>query len=247
VHPELQLGPLTLQTFGISFALAFLACGVLVARRLRELGRPADWAYEALFAAFAGGLVGARVDYLIQNRDSVEFPEAIYSGTGLVFFGGLVGGMIGVALWARWRDYVTWQLADMAGVAVALGYTIGRFGCQISGDGDYGVESDLPWAMAYPDGTVPEPDRVHPTPVYESLAMGLATLVLWRLRDRVRPGTLFALYLSLGGLERFLIEFIRRNEPVLVGLTVAQVFGLMSAGAGIALVARRKLRAPART
>jgi phosphatidylglycerol:prolipoprotein diacylglycerol transferase len=249
MQPEIELGPLTLQTFGICLAAAFVSCGILMVRRLRELGRPVDWAYEAVFAAFAGGIVGARLDYLIQNWDRVsgELPGALFSGTGLVFFGGLLGGIAGVVLWARWRGYLGWELADMAGAAVALGYTVGRIGCQISGDGDYGDPSSLPWAMSYPEGTVPTTDEVHPTPVYESLAMGLVTLALWHLRDRVRPGALFGLYLLLGGVERFLVEFIRRNEPVLAGLTVAQLFSLLSVAAGLALLARGGVRARAAT
>ena len=240
MQPELHIGPLTLQTFGLAFACAFLACGLLVARRLRELDRPVDWAYEAVFAAFAGGLVGARVDYLIQHWSEVsdDFLGSIFSGSGLVFFGGLIGGLIGVVLWGRWRGCPLAVLADIAGPTVALGYTIGRVGCQVSGDGDYGVATGLPWAMAYPDGAVPTTEIVHPTPVYETLAMGLVTLVLWRLRDCVRPGALFALYLLVAGTERFLVEFIRRNDAVVAGLTVPQLFSLLAALAGAAWLAR---------
>jgi phosphatidylglycerol:prolipoprotein diacylglycerol transferase len=113
-------------------------------------------------------------------------------------------------------------------------------GCQLSGDGDYGTQSDLPWAMAYPDGTVPTTDEVHPTPVYETLAMGLAGLVLWRLRDRVAPGMLFGLYLIFAGVERFLVEFIRRNEEVVVGLTQAQLIALAMLALGAGIVATRR-------
>ena len=242
MQPEIELGPLTLQTFGLCLAVAFLACGVLVGQRLRELGKPVDWAYEVVLAAFAGGIVGARIDYLVQNSAAFEADPvgATFGGTGLVFFGGLVGGIGGVGLWARRRRFVSWQLADIAGAAVALGYAIGRVGCQVSGDGDYGEPSDLPWAMSYPEGTVPTDVEVHPTPVYESLLMGIAALVLWRLRDRVRPGTIFALYLLIAGVERFLVEFIRRNDPALLGLTVAQLFAVLSAAAGTALLLVRR-------
>ena len=172
-----------------------------------------------VFAALVGGLVGSRVDYLIQNWDKVsdDLLGNIFSGAGLVWFGGFVGGALGVILWARWRRWLGWELFDTAAVPLAVGYAIGRVGCQLSGDGDYGTQSDLPWAMAYPDGTVPTTDEVHPTPVYETLAMGVAGLVLWRLRDRVAPGVLFGLYLVIAGIERFLVEFIRRNEDVVVG------------------------------
>ena len=201
MQPEIHIGPLELKTFGICFALAFLASGLLVSRRLSELGRPPDWAYEMVFAALIGGLVGSRVDYLLQNWDKVsdDLLGNIFSGSGLVWFGGLVGGALGVILWARWRRWLGWELFDTAAVPLAVGYALGRVGCQLSGDGDYGTPSDLPWAMAYPDGTVPTTDEVHPTPVYETLAMGLAGVVLWRLRDRVAPGMLFGLYLIFAG------------------------------------------------
>jgi phosphatidylglycerol---prolipoprotein diacylglyceryl transferase len=245
MQPEIDLGPLTLQTFGICFGLAFLAAGALIARRLRELERPVDWAYELIFAGLAGGLVGSRADYVLQNWDKVsdDLLGNVFSGTGLVWFGGLVGGAAGVLLWARWRGFLGPRLLDLCAPSLALGYAIGRIGCQVSGDGDYGVESDLPWAMAYPDGTVPTTDEVHPTPVYETLAMGLVALLLWQLRDRFRPGVLFALYLVLAGTERLLVELVRRNDSVVAGLTLAQLvsLGMIAAGA-LWLVRLRGLR-----
>jgi phosphatidylglycerol:prolipoprotein diacylglycerol transferase len=116
-----------------------------------------------------------------------------------------------------------------------MGYAIGRIGCQVAGDGDYGKVSSLPWAMSYSHGTVPTPPgvRVQPTPIYETLAMGLVAWWLWRMRDRFRVGALFALYLVLSGLERLLVEFVRRNHQVAIGLTAPQLesVALLVAGA----------------
>ena len=135
-------------------------------------------------------------------------------------------------------------LLDLCAVPLALGYAIGRIGCQLSGDGDYGKPWDGPWAMGYPDGTVPTAPgvEVHPAPIYETLTMGLVAYVLWRLRDRVKPGILFALYLVIGGIERFLIEFLRRNEDAALGLTAAQLesLGLMVAGLVYIAVLQRR-------
>jgi phosphatidylglycerol---prolipoprotein diacylglyceryl transferase len=243
VLPEIHLGPVDLQTFGICFAAGFLVAGAILARRLRELGMPPDWAYEIIFAGLIGGVVGSRVDYLLQNWDQVsdDLLGNVFSGAGLVWFGGVVGGAIGVLLWARWRGWLGLSLLDACVVPLAAGYAFGRIGCQLSGDGDYGVESDLPWAMAYPDGTEPTTEEVHPTPVYETLAMGLVALVLWRLRDRFAPGVLFALYLVLSGIERLLVEVIRRNDEVVAGLTLAQLvsLGMIAAGAAFLLTRRR--------
>src|SRR5918999_626474 len=240
MQPEIDLGPITLQTFGICFALGFLASGAVIGRRLRELGRPPDWAYELVFAALVGGLVGSRVDVLIQNWYDVagDLLANVFSGSGLVWFGGLVGGALGVVLWARWRGWLGLEMLDTCAVPLAVGYAIGRIGCQVSGDGDYGTASDLPWAMAYPDGAVPATEEVHPTPVYESLAMGFAALVLWRLRDRFRDGVLFGLYLVIAGGERLLVEFIRRNDEVAAGLTLAQLVSLAMIAGGGAMIVR---------
>jgi phosphatidylglycerol:prolipoprotein diacylglycerol transferase len=244
VRPEIHVLGLSIKTFGVMFALAFLACGAVLARRLRELGRPPDWAYEMTFAALFGGLVGSRAYYIVQNYDQIkgDVIGSVFSGSGLVWYGGLLGGTVAVVLWARWRGLLGVALLDLAAPALALGYAIGRIGCQVSGDGDYGRPWDGPWAMAYPHGTVPTDTPVHPTPIYETLAMGLAAWALWRARDALRPGALFAVYLVLAGAERFLVEFVRRNEVVGLGLTAPQFesLGLLVAGlVWLAVLARR--------
>jgi phosphatidylglycerol:prolipoprotein diacylglycerol transferase len=245
MQPEIDLGPLTLKTFGIMFALGFLGAAAVCGRRFKELGKPADWAYEMIFAALVGGIVGARAYYMAQNWDAVkeDFFGNLFSGSGLVWYGGAIGGAIAVCIWAWRRGFLELALLDLAAAPLALGYAIGRIGCQLSGDGDYGKPSDLPWAMSYPDGTVPTTDRVQPTPVYESVTMALVAWILWSLRDRLAPGLLFALYLVLSGLERFLVEFVRRNDEVWAGLTVPQIESvvLMVIGlAWIALASRRR-------
>ena len=244
MQPEIHLGPITLQTFGIMFALAFIAAGAVVARRLREWGKPTDWAYELILCGLVGGIVGARLDFIAENYDSVKHDLLgnVFSGSGLVWYGGAIGGAIGVALWAWRRGMLNAALLDLCAVPLALGYAIGRIGCQVSGDGDYGIPWDGPWAMAYPHGTVATDTAVHPTPIYETLAMGLVTYALWRLRTRFQPGLLFALYLVLAGAERFLVEFIRRNDHVLLGLTQAQLISLamIAAGAGWMVAKRRR-------
>jgi phosphatidylglycerol---prolipoprotein diacylglyceryl transferase len=245
MKPEIEIIGISVKTFGVMFALGFLACGALVARRLRELGKPVDWAYEIVFSALVGGVIGARGYYVIQNYSQVKHDllGSLFSGSGLVWYGGAIGGAIGVLLWMRWRDQLELKMFDMCATALALGYAIGRIGCQVSGDGDYGIRSHLPWAMGYPHGTVPTPPgvTVQPTPIYETVTMCLVAYLLWHLRDRVRPGVVFALYLVLSGLERFLVEFIRRNSEVLAGLTAPQIESLVLLAIGLvwlALMAR---------
>jgi phosphatidylglycerol:prolipoprotein diacylglycerol transferase len=185
------------------------------------------------FAALLGGLVGSRVYFVVQNYGEVkgDLLGHIFSGSGLVWYGGAIGGALFVILWAWWRDFLNLTLLDVAAPALALGYALGRCGCQLSGDGDYGKPWDGPWAMAYPHGTEPTEVTVHPTPVYETLAMGFGAWILWQLRDRVRAGT-----------ERFLVEFLRRNTTDSLGLTAAQLESLAMIAVGaawIAIVVRR--------
>ena len=246
MKPEIILFGISIKTFGVVFALGFLACGLVIARRLRELGKPIDWAYEIVFAALVGGVVGARGYFILQNYSEVksDLIGHIFSGSGLVWYGGAIGGAIAVFAWMHWRRMLHLVTIDMCVTVLALGYAIGRIGCQVSGDGDYGIPSKLPWAMGYPHGTVPTPPgvTVQPTPIYETLAMGLLAYFLWRLRDRVRPGVVLGLYLIFSGLERLLVEFIRRNKEVFAGLTAPQLESIVAMVLGavvLALLARR--------
>ena len=242
--PEIDVLGLSIKTFGVMFALAFLAAGAIISRRMRELGHPSDWAYELIFAGLVGGLVGSRGYFIVENYDDVkgDLIGSIFSGSGLVWYGGLIGGAVGVVLWAWRRGLLGIGLLDMCAPALAVGYAIGRVGCQISGDGDYGKPWDGPWAMSYPDGTVPTDVTVHPTPIYETLAMALAGWWLWRMRDVFRPGVLFAFYLLLAGAERFLVEFLRRNDEVLAGLTAPQLQSLGMVAAAVVWLALAQRR-----
>jgi phosphatidylglycerol:prolipoprotein diacylglycerol transferase len=246
VKPEIHLLGISIKTFGVVFALGFLACGLVIARRLRELDKPVDWAYEVVFAALLGGLVGARGYFIVQNYDEVKgkLIGSIFSGSGLVWYGGAIGGAIVVLAWMRWRRTLNLVTIDMCATVLALGYGIGRTGCQLSGDGDYGIRSKLPWAMGYPHGTVPTPPgvKVQPTPIYETIAMCLLAYLLWKLRDRVRPGVVLGVYLVLSGLERLLVEFIRRNEEVLWGLTAPQLESIVLMVLGTALLVALRYR-----
>ncbi|MBK5230971.1 MAG: prolipoprotein diacylglyceryl transferase [Thermoleophilia bacterium] len=246
MYPEIDLGPLTIQTFGLMTALAFIVAGAIVAHRLRELGVPGDWAYELVLAGAAGGLLGAKLWYAVQLGD--WSLDQLLSGSGLVWYGGALGGAGAVCLYAKWRGMLNFTLFDMCAPALAAGYAIGRIGCQLSGDGDYGKATDAWWGMAYPDGTVPTPPgvNVYPTPVVETVSMAIVAYVLWRLRDRFRPGVLFGWYLVASSVERFLIEFLRRNEIVAAGLTLAQIVSVALVAIGVAMIAVLRGGAPRR-
>jgi phosphatidylglycerol:prolipoprotein diacylglycerol transferase len=247
VQPEIHILGITLQTFGLCLGLAFVVCGVLTAQFLKEIGKPVDWAYEFIFAALVGGIVGARLWWVVENWSVAkdDLVGSLFSGSGLVFYGGAIGGAIGVLGWAWHRGWLEARTFDMGAAPLAAGYAIGRIGCQLAGDGDYGIPWNGPWAMAYPHGTVPTTVPVHPTPVYETITMGIVAILLWRWRHRFRPGTLFALWAVLAGVERFLVEFIRRNDEVFAGLTQPQLISIAMVVGGVAWIAAHRGLAPA--
>ena len=247
VQPELNIFGLTLQTFGLMLGIAFVVCGALTARYLKEIGKPVDWAYEFIFAAIVGGIVGSRLWWIAENWDeaSDDLLGSLFSGSGLVFFGGAIGGAIVRAGLGRHRGWLEGRTFDMGAAPLAAGYAIGRIGCQLAGDGDYGIPWDGPWAMAYPNGTVPTDVPVHPTPVYETLVMGAVMRAAVALAAPLPPGTLFALWAVLAGAERFLVEFIRRNEEVVAGLTQPQLISIAMMLAGGAWIATHRGLAPA--
>src|SRR4051794_31137800 len=146
MQPEINVLGISIKTFGVCFALAFIAAGATVQRRLVEIGKSAEWAYEMVFAAVVGGLVGSRLYYLIQNYNDVKHDLVgnIFSGAGLVWYGGLIGGAIGVCVWAWRGGLLGVELLDVCAAAVAGGYGSGGIGWPGSGGGGHGQPRDGP-------------------------------------------------------------------------------------------------------
>jgi len=243
VLPELfSIGPFTLHSFGAMMAISLVVPWWFLREDLRDRGLDPASAFWLMLGAGVGGVAGAKIWYVLDNPG-----EPLLSGSGLTWYGGLIGGVSGVILAALYLRLPLGEIANAAAAPLAIGYGIGRIGCQLAGDGDYGSPTSLPWGMSYPDGTVPTDQVVHPTPLYEIAAMVVLFWLLWRLRGRVTaPWALFGVYCVLAGLERFLIEFIRRNSEVAAGLTAAQLVsvGLVALGAALFFLARPA--APAR-
>lgn len=232
----LDLGQIELTSYGVSKALAVLVGGWLLAGELRRRGRDPELAWSLAIAAALGGFAGAKLYYLLENAGSLSTHDL--GGTGFTWYGGLIGGAAAVLIVARRRGISAGEIAGMSAIPLAVAYGVGRLGCLLAGDGTYGSPSDLPWAMSFPDGTVPTDERVHPAPLYEALAAFAIAALLWRLRERLSPLRLFAVFTILMGVERLLVEFVRLNDEVLVGLTQAQLWSLALIALGLSLAYR---------
>jgi phosphatidylglycerol---prolipoprotein diacylglyceryl transferase len=254
VYPFIiHLGPLEITGYGLMLMVAFLMGGWLIARQLRENNLREDYAADMVAAAVVGGIIGAKLWYVALTRD----PGALFSRGGLVWYGGFIGGALGVIL-NGWRLRVPprWTM-QLAAPALAAAYALGRVGCFLVND-DYGQPTNLPWGVKFPNGSPPstaanlhafgvtvspgvDPSTVmtvHPTQLYEVAAMLVAFAVLWVLRKKGRPvGWLFGVYLVFAGIERFLVEIVRAKDDRLLGpFTVAQLASVILVALGALLM-----------
>ena len=233
----LEIGPIKIYSFGLMLVTAFYTCYGLLYLEMKRLKYDTEIASDIIFWSAIGGVLGAKIYYLIENLDrTIQDPMGmIFSGSGLVFLGGLIGSIICVSIVLKNRNLPWYLFADIIAPLIMIGYAIGRLGCFLVGD-DYGLPSSLPWAVSFPEGLPPttissfaayypwidtsginsEVFKVHPTQLYESAVGILLFFFLWsRRKKNQRAGTMFFSYLLLAGIERFSIEFLRTNEKYL--------------------------------
>ena len=244
-----------INSYGFMLMLAFYSCYYFLNKDLKRLGYDLKLAGDIVFAAAVGGILGSKIYYLIENFDRVKVDPSgmIFSGAGLVFLGGLMGGTAAVSYVIKKNNLPWSKFVDIAAPLVILGYAVGRIGCLLVGD-DYGLPTHLPWGISFAEGLPPstysifqtyypwislegfDPGvlKVHPTQIYESLiCFGLFYYLYQKRTKIVVQGSLFFSYLVLAGVERFLIEFLRLNQKYLFGLSGAQLIALSMIGIGV--------------
>jgi phosphatidylglycerol---prolipoprotein diacylglyceryl transferase len=228
-------------TFGVMLAVAALVGLWILRGELRRSKLP-DTALDAAIAGVLGGMVGAKLLWVGEHRGEEPILNLLLSRGGMSWFGGFAGGIL-AGLWVMRRQRLP-KIAVLAAAtpALAIGHAIGRIGCFLVGD-DYGRPTDLPWGVAFPRGLPPTPVPVHPTQLYEAVALvPLAwLLVRWRREGRADTFVLGA-YLIIAGTIRFAIEFLRVNVRVLGVLTVAHIASLLVAAVGIGFLSRGQRR-----
>ena len=238
MYPTLfRIGSFEVTSFGVMVAIGALVGIWLFGRELARSGLPEDGANAAV-AGVLGGLVGAKLLWTVEHFGDGPVLSLLLSRGGMSWFGGLVGGVVaGLVVMRRQRLPVVRALAA-ATPALAVGHAIGRIGCFLVGD-DYGRASDLPWAVAFPQGLPPTTDRVHPTQLYEMAALLVlaAVLIAWRRRG-VPDAIVLGRYLLIAGAIRFAIEVVRVNARVLGPFTVAHLIAAALMVVGLTLIVR---------
>ncbi|MBU1298632.1 MAG: prolipoprotein diacylglyceryl transferase [Bacteroidetes bacterium] len=253
MYPELvKIGPLTVYSYGLMLGIAFITASFLLTKELKRKKLDPNLSGTITLLAVVCGIVGAKLFHLIENWEYfLRAPvDMIFSAGGLTFYGGFILATAVIIIYLKKKKVPVFKITDAAAPGLMIGYGIARIGCHLSGDGDYGVPTNLPWAMSYEKGTYPPsvafkdfpeivekygvkgvvPDNilVHPTPLYELIAAAFLFFILWKLRKKfAADGKLFMTYLIFSGSERLLVEFIRINPKILYGLSEAQIISIV--------------------
>jgi phosphatidylglycerol---prolipoprotein diacylglyceryl transferase len=251
MYPELfKIGPFTVYSYGLMLGIAFIVASYILTKEFERRKLNPNLATEITLLAIVFGIIGSKLFHLFENWDAfLQDPVGMaFSPGGLTFYGGLILAIIAIWIYVRRKKIPFIVIADAASPSLILAYGIGRIGCHLAGDGDYGIPTSLPWgtdyshgtvppsvmfrgtdiAKHYPNGIVPDNTPLHPTPIYEFLAAVIIFYILWRLRKKGWvDGKLFMVYLFAAGVERLLVEFIRLNPRLLFGLTEAQLISVV--------------------
>jgi phosphatidylglycerol:prolipoprotein diacylglycerol transferase len=249
----IKIGSFEVTTFGLMMFLAFAAAAWSLSRQFKRYGLDEEVASSMTLAAAIGGILGAKIYYAILYKDLA----LLFSRSGLVFYGGLIGGLIAVS-YVVIRNKIPYLLgADATAPALAIGYALGRVGCFMVGD-DYGRPTNSWVGIAFPKGAPPTtaeslrsfgakvdpslpPDtllKVHPTQLYETAsALVMFAILLWISRRPHRRGVPFGLFFIMLGIERFFVEIVRAKDDRFFGpLTVAQIISIIAIIGGTALI-----------
>jgi len=245
----LEIGPLPINSFGLCIALAAWGGILMLTASFQKNGIDPKLGEKYALWGVISGLLGARVWSLLHRIDDVMRDPIgeIFSGAGFIFYGGFITATVVLLLLCKKDNIKFSTFVDSLGPTLCLGYAIGRVGCQLSGDGDYGVVTDSIFGMSYKTGVIPTAGELlaWPTPIFESMmALGICFFLL-KLESLQKwkniPYARFGAYLSLMSLERFIIEFFRRNPRLEFGLSEAQFIslGLMVIGVLFLLINSR--------
>jgi phosphatidylglycerol:prolipoprotein diacylglycerol transferase len=240
-----RIGSFEITSFGVMVALGALV-GLSILRRELAFSRLPEDALNGAIAGVIAGLMGAKLLWTLEHLGEEPTLDLLLSRSGLSWFGGLAGGVGTALVYFKIRRMPILEIIAAATPALALGHAIGRIGCFLVGD-DYGRPTNLPWGVAFPEGLPPTLARVHPTQLYEAIVLMVIAVLLvrWR-RSGLGASIVLSRYLILAGATRFLIEFLRINQRVLLGLTWAHFGSLAKIAAGVILMlASARQAAPA--
>lgn len=260
---SLAIGPFTVHGYGLMLGIAFIVSSYILTKELERRKMDTNLGTEITLLSIIFGIAGSKLFHLLENWSLfLQNPiDMIFNAGGLTFYGGLICTIIAIFIYVRRKGIPFLVIADIAAPALALAYGIGRIGCHLAGDGDYGLPTSLPWgtdyshgtvppsimflnspvAQSFPNGIVPDTTPLHPTPIYEFMVAVVIFYVLMNFRKKhLIDGQIFMYYLIFSGFARFTVEFIRLNPSLLFGLSQAQVISVGLIAVGVFMTYRNK-------
>jgi len=253
MYPELfKIGPFTVHSFGLMMAVGFIAGSIFLSKEIKRKGYDPNMGSTITLLAVIFGIVGSKILFLIEDWSNfiLNPVREAFSPGGLTWYGGFFLATFAIWIYARRKNIPFLKVCDATAPGLMIGYGIARIGCHLAGDGDYGIPTNMPWGAVYSNGTyppslafrdfpdivqkygingvVPDTITVHPAPIYEFILAIILFLILWRLRkNNYADGKIFMIYLIFYGTARLLVEFIRLNPRIFIGLTEAQLISII--------------------
>jgi phosphatidylglycerol:prolipoprotein diacylglycerol transferase len=252
-----HIGPFTVYGYGLMLAIGTIAGSYLLVSEFKRRKLDPNIANNITMIALVAGVVGSKLLFLIENWYSfIQDPMGMaFNPGGLTYYGGFLLAACSIYVYGKRKGLTFFTIGDAIAPGLMIGYGIARIGCHLSGDGDYGFPTTLPWGTDYSQGTYPPsvafkdfpeitsrfpngivPDTIpcHPTPIYEFIVCAFMCWLLWHIRRKTSPaGKLFMIYLVLAAVERFAIEFLRPNPRLAFGLSEAQLIALILLAIGL--------------
>lgn len=246
MYPVLfRIGDVSVSSFSVMVLIAFLVAYILGESEFKRKGLNGNLVDLLLIACVVGGLGGAKILFLYQQVPIMSFiaDPVRYLASGFTFFGGLIGAIILTWLVTQMKRISFLSVADLMAPLLVIAYGVGRIGCLLVGD-DYGIPSNVPWAMSFPEGSPPTIEAVHPTQIYDTICMFILFAVLWSIRKKSFPtGWMTAVTFIILGVQRFLVEFLRHTTPSFIpGLSQAQLIAIGFVIVGTAMLWKIKTR-----
>lgn len=253
MYPDLfKIGPFTVHSFGLMMAIGFIVGSWLVTNELNRKGYNPNLGSTITLFALIFGIAGSKILFLLEDWSHfIQNPlRETFSPGGLTWYGGFFLATFAIWMYTRKKKIPFLRICDAAAPSLMIGYGVARIGCHLSGDGDYGLPTNLPWGAVYSNGTyppslafrdfpdivqkygvngiVPDTISVHPTPIYEFILAIILFSILWKLRkNNYVDGKLFMIYLVFYGIARFAVEAIRLNPRLLFGFSEAQLISII--------------------
>ncbi len=240
MYPTISIGSIHIESYTLCYILVFLIVTLLVRQELKNRQYPLKILIGLFITGLFFGIMGAKIYYFLENWEAfiIDPYHTFFTVPGSGWYGAFIFGLIGIILYLKFNKLQVISFLDMLAPFILIGQASGRLGCFLAGC-CYGIPSNLPWAVQFPNTIFAPHVRVHPTQLYELIIYFSIAFLLLRLKKRnLKPGTILGLYLILAGAGRFIVEFYRVNPKIVAQFSAPQIIAFIGILFGIYFIFR---------